>query len=205
VAIHDQRAYLRLETIGGIELGVFADALDALDGAYAAMLAYYVTMQAIGAAAERSLNEGGAISAQGATLASFPISWQTLPASERLFLSGAQIGSPGFLEFLGSLNPLEQLRRYLNERWERTKDREYRNAEENRRLVLENDRVELDNLAQFVEVARAAGATDEDLAGVRARILEAPLRRLGAVQDMGLVGRAEIADAPTLAQIAAHA
>ena len=49
----------------------------------------------------------------------------------RVFYGGNE--SPGFWEFLGSLNPLEVIRRYLNDRHERAKDRT--GAQDHRRQV----------------------------------------------------------------------
>src|SRR5580700_4283093 len=46
-----------------------------------------------------------------------------VPTSERLVLDAVEIASPGFWEFLGSLNPLEVIRKYLSDRHERRKDR----------------------------------------------------------------------------------
>jgi hypothetical protein len=57
-----------------------------------------------------------------------------VPVHSRLLLAAARLESPGFWEFLGSLNPLEVLRQYLSDRHERRKDREYREAAEARRL-----------------------------------------------------------------------
>src|SRR5262249_41492767 len=42
----------------------------------------------------------------------------------RLRLHAVSIQSPGFWEFLGTLNPLETIRKYLGDRYERKKDRE---------------------------------------------------------------------------------
>tara|TARA_R110002096_G_scaffold163184_1_gene330537 strand:+ start:53 stop:550 length:498 start_codon:yes stop_codon:yes gene_type:complete len=42
--------------------------------------------------------------------------------------------SPGFWEFLGALNPLDQIRQFISDRHERSKDIEYRNAAEKKNL-----------------------------------------------------------------------
>lgn len=54
-----------------------------------------------------------------------------------LSLGRVILNSPGFWEFVGGLNPLEQIRIYLSERHERKKDNEYRNDAECRRLHAE--------------------------------------------------------------------
>lgn len=45
---------------------------------------------------------------------------------DKLRLRSVVIQSPGFWEFLGALNPLETLRKYVNDRHEQRKDREYK-------------------------------------------------------------------------------
>ncbi len=62
-----------------------------------------------------------------------------LPPSARLTLERVRIESPGFWEFLASLNPLQQIREYLNDRHHRRQDREFREASEKQRLELENE------------------------------------------------------------------
>ena len=56
----------------------------------------------------------------------------------KLTITKINIQSPGFWEVLGSLNPLQQLREYLNDRHERRKDRQWREQTEKEKAVLEN-------------------------------------------------------------------
>ena len=53
-----------------------------------------------------------------------------VPRAEQIVLDSVQLNSPGFWEFMGSLNPLEVLRKYLNDRHERRKDHDYRESAE---------------------------------------------------------------------------
>src|SRR5690606_29760866 len=62
-----------------------------------------------------------------------------IPPQDRLVLNRVRIESPGFWEFLGSLNPLLHIREYLNDRHRRRQDQEYREASEKKRLELENE------------------------------------------------------------------
>ena len=70
---------------------------------------------------------------------------------ESLVISKVNFNSPGFWELIGSLNPLAQLREYLNDRHNRKKDKltwENETAKfvlENRRLELENQKLEIQN------------------------------------------------------------
>jgi hypothetical protein len=64
------------------------------------------------------------------------------------------IQSPGFWEFVGGLNPLQQIREYLNDRHERRKDQEYREQSEKERLRLDNEILEQTLVKQKLENAR---------------------------------------------------
>src|SRR5690606_11924323 len=50
--------------------------------------------------------------------------------SDALVINRVNIQSPGFWEFLGSLNPLQQIREFLKDRHERKKDKKYRSRQE---------------------------------------------------------------------------
>ena len=62
------------------------------------------------------------------------------------------------------MNPLEVVRKYLNDRHERRKDRDYRERAEERRLQLENLQTENEVLEQRIKIAKELGATENDLA-----------------------------------------
>lgn len=53
---------------------------------------------------------------------------QNMAPDDRLELRRISIESPGFWEFFGALNPLQQIREYLKDRHERRKDVDYRDA-----------------------------------------------------------------------------
>jgi hypothetical protein len=78
---------------------------------------------------------------------------------ERLILEKAEFASPGFVEVLGSLNPLEVIRNYLQDRHRRRQDREYREEAERRRLNLENAILEIEAIRGRINLARELGAT----------------------------------------------
>jgi hypothetical protein len=120
-----------------------------------------------------------------------------VPAAEQLVLAAVELSSPGAWEFLGSLNPLEVLRKYLNDRHERRKDREYRERAEERRLQLENLKTENEALEQRIRIAKELGATDSDLAPLLNELVIKPLNALGAYQDKGLIEGAEMVALPS--------
>jgi len=112
---------------------------------------------------------------------------------DRLRLFAVQLSSPGFWQFLGKLNPLEVIRQFLQDRHERRKDREYREDADRHRLDLENAILENKVIKERIAIARKLGATDENLAPLLNRFI-VPLRRIGEVQDSGLIGGAEITE-----------
>ena len=104
----------------------------------------------------------------------------------------ARLQSPGFWEFLGRLSPLEVVRQYLADRHERRKDREYREAEEKRRLRLENELLENRVMRERIGIARDLGATKKDLAPLLNELVFKPLQQLDQFQDRGLIETAEL-------------
>jgi hypothetical protein len=115
-----------------------------------------------------------------------------VPHAEQLVLSAVNLASPGFWEFLGTLNPLEVLRKYLNDRHERRKDREYRELAERRRLELENLSRESRFLSERIRIAKEIGATDRDLAPLLNELVYKPLALLDRYQDKNVIEHTEI-------------
>ena len=125
----------------------------------------------------------------------FSLGMDAVPPSARLTLERVSIESPGFWQFIGSLNPLEQIRRYLNDRHQRRQDREYRETSERLRLELEYEqsqlRIEEERLRvgrAYVEFLREMGVPDDEISRVIWERVGLPLTRLGRHQDAGLIG-----------------
>jgi hypothetical protein len=116
----------------------------------------------------------------------------SVPRSEQLILASVNINSPGFWDFIGALNPLEVLRKYLNDRHERRKDHEYRESAEQRKLALENLARENNVLSERIRIARELGATDRDLAPLLNELVFKPLTALDRYQDKGVIEHAEV-------------
>lgn len=117
-----------------------------------------------------------------------------VPRSEQIMLSAVELSSPGFWDFMGTLNPLEVLRKYLSDRHERRKDVEYRESAERRKLDLENMVLENTVVSERIAIAKELGATNRDLAPLLNDLLYKPLTRLDRSQDRGVIGDAEIPD-----------
>ena len=118
---------------------------------------------------------------------------------DKLLLSSIVIQSPGIWEFLGSLNPLEVMRNYLNDRHERKKDVNYRESLERERLILENERLRTQTIQDYANLLRDLNVPEEQIRPVLAEHGFNALSRLNSFQDGNLIGGASIrrAKAPT--------
>ncbi len=76
---------------------------------------------------------------------------------DRLIVKGCQIASPGWLDVIGKLNPLDVLRQWAQDRHERQKDTAYRDAEDRRKRQLENDLLETELIKKRIELMKEAG------------------------------------------------
>lgn len=127
-----------------------------------------------------------------------PLKVDALPPNARLTLERVRIESPGFWEILGSLNPLQQIREYLNDRHRRRQDREFREASEKERLELDNELIrrqieekKIANLRERISILREAGYGDHYIQRIIWQAVGGPLSRLGRHQDTRLIGGAE--------------
>lgn len=102
---------------------------------------------------------------------------------QQLIFNAAHLNSTGFWEFLGSLNPLEVIRSFLNDRHERRKDIEYREGFERRSLELDIILKENKVISERLKLLRNLGAKDQDLQVLRNQLLAVPFRRLAEAQD----------------------
>jgi len=122
----------------------------------------------------------------------------TVLPEDRLILKRVHIESPGFWEVVASFNPLLQIREYLNDRHKRIQDKEFRDAAEQERGLLENELLqrqvwEKDNLVlgERIKLLREVGYSDSEIRQLIFARLGKPLAQLGRHQDTGLIGGAE--------------
>ena len=108
-----------------------------------------------------------------------------------LIIEAVRLESPGFWDFLGKLNPLEVTRKYLNDRHERRKDREYRESAERRKLELENLKLENEVIRERIDMARSVGVSEKELSPLFDTLVANPLRLLDRHQDGHLIEQAE--------------
>ena len=111
---------------------------------------------------------------------------------DKLTLHRIEFRSPGFWEFLGSLNPLEVLRKWAADRHERRKDRQYRERLEAEKMRYENEKLKLEVVRDHIELLRNAGVPEEKIREALAQYVVEPLTRLERHQEAGLLGGAEI-------------
>lgn len=115
---------------------------------------------------------------------------ELVPADDALFLSSVQLSSPGFLEFLGSLNPLEQIRRFLNDRHQRKLDmlrepeRQRKARLRNDNLELQNEKLALDNLRELLQLERDFFIPDSQLTLMYRRYVGGQMRALAEAIDV---------------------
>ncbi len=117
-----------------------------------------------------------------------------VPPQDRLEISKISIQSPGFWEFLGQLNPLQQIREYLNERHERRKDREYRELSEKEKLTLDNELLQRQILEKDTAILRdhlimlkEFGFDENSIRDLIWEKLGPQFSKLGRHQDRGLI------------------
>ncbi len=107
-----------------------------------------------------------------------------------LVVSRVVLRSPGSWQFFGSLNPLEVIRKYLNDRHERRKDTEYRSPAEAERLAIENAMLGLDVLERCLTLEREYGGSVAGAEVLKRYIVGAArpsLEQLGQLDDRGLI------------------
>jgi len=113
---------------------------------------------------------------------------------DRLQLRAIVVRSPGSWDFLGALSPLESLRKYVSERHERRKDREYRESLEAERMSLENARLKTAVVREQVELLRSIGVPEEKIREALTALVVIPLVRLDTHQDASLILGATLVD-----------
>lgn len=114
-----------------------------------------------------------------------------IPQGEKLFVNKVNIQSPGMWEFLGSLNPLEQFRKYLNDRHERIKDKNYRNRQEEELGDLNIIGKENEVIGQRIKMLKDLGYSEIEIRQIITEMVQKPLQRLNKYQDSEQIENAE--------------
>lgn len=107
--------------------------------------------------------------------------------SDKLVLAKVNIQSPGYWEFLGGLNPLQQIREYIKDRHERQKDRKFRNRQEEELGQLAIIEKQNTIVNQKIEILKSLGYGDAEIRQIVTAMVIAPLGRLDKHQDSGQI------------------
>jgi hypothetical protein len=111
---------------------------------------------------------------------------------DKLRLHRIEFNSPGFWEFMGALNPLEVMRKWVADNHERRKDRDYRESLEADRLYLENEKLKTEVVRDRVALLRENGVPEEKIREALTQYIVEPLTRLERHQDAGMIGGARL-------------
>ncbi len=106
---------------------------------------------------------------------------------DRLVVHKVNISSPGVWEFLGSLNPLLQLREYLKDLHERRKDKEWREAKEQQEINLKHIKLGVSILQEQIDLLKSIGYTDKQVRKLLDAHYFKPLSRLDLHSNSGLI------------------
>ena len=97
---------------------------------------------------------------------------------DRLIITKVNIQSPGFWEFLGNLNPLQQIREYLKDCHERKKDNAYRNRQEEIKAEQEIEEKEIEIIQKKIEILKNLGYNEMQIRDIIAKLINDPIKKL---------------------------
>lgn len=108
-----------------------------------------------------------------------------------LQIDAIRFSSEGFWSFLGSLNPLETIRKWVQDHHERKKDNLYRSREEDRGMQIDNAIKNVELLSKTADLFQRLGVSQDE---ARRALLPAAqsLCDLDDKMDQGLVTRADL-------------
>lgn len=106
---------------------------------------------------------------------------------DKLILNKIRIQSPGLWEFIGSINPIQQIREFLKDHHERKKDRLYRMRQEKERNDLELEKLRLSVISDKIEMLESIGYPKEDIKNIVESLVLKPLEKLSIHQDNHLI------------------
>lgn len=213
MATDPARSILVVESEGGIRLSDVRKFLAEIEDAYNRILLFLNLIDSLRLSqltartlplAARFVEYGPAALAFGGAVKPIHFTKSSVAAmvgkSQLLILKSVHLGSHGNWKLLGVSDSLEVLRKFLNDRHERRKDKDYREATDEERRHLENELLRTHVLAEKIKMARQLGATDEDLAPLLNELLYEPLDGLATFQDRGIIADVRVIgqDEPSL-------
>lgn len=115
----------------------------------------------------------------------------SLPIKDKLYINKIQISSPGIWEFLGSINPLLQLREYLNDRHERNKDEKFRNEQERKFGDIEVQSKINNLIEKRIEILISLGYSKKEIKKNYENLLQ-PFKNLIELEKSNLIQSIEV-------------
>jgi hypothetical protein len=109
-----------------------------------------------------------------------------------LRITKVNIGPPGFIDFKGLGEVAKQIREYINDRDERRKDREWREAETRKSMELDNDKKKFELFEDKIRFLKENGFPEDEIRKLINNNGIEPLEELDKFQDSGLISSAEI-------------
>lgn len=119
---------------------------------------------------------------------------QIVLPEDRLYLAKIEIASPGWIELIGALNPLETLRKILQDRHTRRQDREYRESAEAEKLAIENRQRRVQLAKDEYELLKRMNFPEDKIRVVLTAHIFEPAERLERVVDAGLIDSAKVVE-----------
>ena len=186
--IRDEEGRLRVRSEGGHPVGDVLDLLNAFNAAYDGLSLFNMVLEGYvnGSVAGNSRISRGRWLRFISRLTDYGLK-RELNYGQQLILASVELSSPGFWEFMGTLMPLEVLRRYLDDRHRRRQDRAYREGREDRRLQLENMLLENQVIRGRIAAARQLGMTNGDISQLLERFIVEPFRLIDQVETRGMI------------------
>lgn len=175
-------ATLRVAALRVGNVGEVVDFLGGIAAAYDSLFSMFARLER-----EATITRGQA----NATDPPAPVLLLDEPNPEPLLIARIQINSPGLWDFLGSLSPLEVLRRYLNDRHERKRGEDFRALElEEKRL--QNEMLRTQVIRERIALFREFDETASLIQAAEFARASVALGRVDSSQDSGLIGAASI-------------
>lgn len=189
VSLELARPILRIEIKRTGELREFIKALHEFENIYNHLYTFDLIIHQAKEATESTIS---GMLLPGRTLREIPNVEEMVLPTDRLRISQIQVGSAGLIALVGSLNPLETIRKYLSDRHERRKDKDWREPAEAEKMALENLLLKQEIIMSEIELLKEIGYPEDYIRSIIARHFFQPIEALDRLQDDGLIGRAQI-------------
>lgn len=111
---------------------------------------------------------------------------------DELILKSVELHSPGFLEFLGQLNPLNFILELINGIHNRKKDIQYRNTAEEEKLKLENLLLQNKVIAERMQIMKQAGVDKETRQKIVIESLMPNIQKINNLNNCNVIGEATV-------------